>query len=815
MKNSGSMSNPVTYFNVVNVITPNNLDKLYTYTNLKQLPLQAGNLVLVPFRNTITYAVVVEFLPELESVRPLKDIQEIIEGFSLSPSLVQFMVKVSAYTMSYLGAVFKMVIPSYKLLTQSLYCSFEYYSLNLLWKDLPKLSSARKSLVEFFIHNLNDRLRAEDRPGKIVLAPQFETNSSLHTSKPRKRATNKKNLIGYKLEHDLSCEELKKLGELVQFSQEELIQHNFSQGTINFLTKMGQLLKVTRQEHRQTSGNLQNITEANISLNKEQSQVAGELLDLLQAGAYKAALLYGITGSGKTEVYFDLIYKTLQEGGKAMVLVPEIALSAQWLERFKICFGVDCFVWHSGTSKKNKEEVFSAIVHNKVRVLVGTRSALFLPLQNVRLIVVDEEHVSSFKQDTNLIYNGRDLAVLRAKLENALVVLASATPSVESYYNTKVGKYKLLTLFRRYNQQAVPVVRQISYAPSSQLEEGEGAEEKYISPELLAKLKANLKQKGVSLVFLNRRGHSKVGYCNSCRSVLSCPVCSHEPNYMVGLTYHKLEGLFRCHRCGYQRPSEENNNCPTCQAEGSLSLWGCGVEKIAEELKACLPFANIVLASSDSMNTTNKVERLIEGVQNGKVDIIVATQILAKGYDFPQLNLVGIIDIGLDENVSEDLKSREKALQMLHQVTGRAGRGEKEGEVYLQVVDEGSTRLLNKSYTEFLEEELELRQTLNYPPYAKWAAVIVSSESEKKLQQCVNQLDLQRLRLPRDFAKFIKPPAKATYYKYNKKFRYRFLVSVPSGAEVGLHKVIKYWLATIKPLYNVTVKVDIDAVSFF
>jgi primosomal protein N' (replication factor Y) len=385
-------------------------------------------------------------------------------------------------------------------------------------------------------------------------------------------------------------------------------------------------------------------------LSKEQKIAVDSILQNPNA---KPLLLEGVTGSGKTEVYFEIIESILKEGGQSLILLPEIALSTQWLQRFKARFGFDPAVWHSDLPPGKRKTAYRAILEGKASVMVGARSALFLPFPNLKLIIVDEEHDGSYKQEEGVIYNARDMAVVRAKLSHACCILASATPSLESEMNVASQKYEHIQLTSRYGGAQFPDVKLVDLR-KIKLPSGS-----WISPLLRSSLEETLQRGEQAMLFLNRRGYAPLTLCEKCGDRLMCPQCS------ISLVQHKSHNKLLCHHCGYL--TSQPSSCSSCHAEASFKSIGPGVERIYEEVKNFLPEARCALLTSDHLTTPKKIQECVENIQNHKIDFLIGTQIMAKGHHFPLLTLVGVID-GDSALSGSDLRAAEKSFQLLHQV---------------------------------------------------------------------------------------------------------------------------------------------------
>jgi primosomal protein N' (replication factor Y) len=430
------------------------------------------------------------------------------------------------------------------------------------------------------------------------------------------------------------------------------------------------------------------------TLTPPQTAALSQLHD--QTQGHRAAVFQGVTGSGKTEVYLAWLKHTIDRDGQALVLLPEIALTPQWRRRFERRFGTSPTLWHSSLTPKQRRNAFAAITSGQARVIVGTRSALFLPYANLKAIVVDEEHDLTFKQDTTPLYHGRDMAVLRGHLEQIPVILASATPSLESLNNAQRGKYGHIVLDARFQSQ-LPTFHIIK-RPTKGL----------LAPDMLDKIGEVLTAGGQGLLFLNRRGYAPFALCKTCGQILECTACA------VGLTYHKRKDQLLCHRCGLS----SSKICHHCGGETALALSGTGVEKLSEILTEHFPKARIAIMSSDLM-TPKRMEQVVHDLETQKVDILIGTQMIAKGHHFPGLTFVGVLDV--DSALHHfDFRAHEHLFQMLTQVGGRAGRGSDPGAVWIQTRETEHPlfqSLVHGDHAAFSEAQLAIRQAQNLPPH--------------------------------------------------------------------------------------------------
>lgn len=516
---------------------------------------------------------------------------------------------------------------------------------------------------------------------------------------------------------------------------------------------------------------------------------------LSQTTGFQVTLLDGVTGSGKTEVYFEAVTAALKRGHQVLVLLPEITLTSAWLDRFERRFGVKPACWHSGLTPKVRRDTWQAVLSQKAQVIVGARSALFLPYRDLGLIVVDEEHDASYKQEDGVVYQARDMAIVRAHLGKFPVVLASATPSIETYCNVLDGRYACVRLPERYANAALPELHIIDMR-SKEKRKG------YLSMPLVKAMAQALANHNQTLLFLNRRGYAPMLLCKACGEKIKCPHCS------VLLTEHRHHAVMQCHHCGYTTPVP--TVCPACGEKAFISC-GPGVERIEEEVRSVFPDARVQVITSDTVSTPAQFEEMTTRLMHKEIDILIGTQMLAKGHHFPDLTVVGIIDadFGLSGG---DLRASERTFQLLQQVSGRAGRADKKGDTYLQTYspENGVIKAMETGdRTAFMDAEIEARRLLSMPPFGRLASVIISGAQERLVQRVAQTL-IQK-------APFLTGveflgPVQAPIYQLRGKYRYRILIK--SGKKVALQKIIRTWLAPISVPAAVTVKVDIDPYSF-
>ncbi len=533
-------------------------------------------------------------------------------------------------------------------------------------------------------------------------------------------------------------------------------------------------------------------------LTAEQKEAAAVLCKYVDQGGYQTILLEGVTGSGKTEVYFEAVARALRKpGAQVLVLLPEIALTTQWLERFKERFGVPPVEWHSGLRKSERRRAWRAALDGQARVVVGARSALFLPFPGLELIIADEEHDVSFKQEEGVLYHARDMAVVRASQTGIPLILASATPSLESLINCQRERYRHVRMKDRYGGARLPEIIAVDMRRDP-LPAGS-----WLSPELAGAITQTLEAGHQTLLFLNRRGYAPLTLCRACGERLECPNCT------AWLVEHRYQGRLMCHHCGYGMRIPDH--CPECESEDSLTACGPGVERLAEEVKNRFPAARLRVMASDQMTTPAKAAAAIADIESGRVDIVIGTQIITKGYHFPNLTLVGIIDADLGLK-GGDLRAIERTYQQLIQVSGRAGRAKHPGRVLIQTYFPDHpvmAAMISGDQDRFMQAEAEAREAASLPPYGKLVALILSSRNQPNLQEAGRMLGHKA---PQSDGLLILGPAPAPLSQIRGRFRARFLIK--TGANLSPQKLVRKWLKTVSLPSDVRVKIDIDPYSF-
>ncbi|HWB52030.1 MAG TPA: primosomal protein N', partial [Stellaceae bacterium] len=532
-------------------------------------------------------------------------------------------------------------------------------------------------------------------------------------------------------------------------------------------------------------------------LSPAQTRAASRLVEHVETGGFHVTVLDGVTGSGKTETYFAAIAAALAKGRQVLVLLPEIALSAQWLERFRRRFGAAPAEWHSDIGQPQRRDTWRAVAGGRARVVVGARSALFLPLPALGLIVVDEEHDPSFKQEDGVCYQARDMAVLRASLARIPIVLASATPSLETVVNVSRGRYERVHLPERHADAALPSVTLIDMR-REHLPTG-----RFLSAPLVAALSETLEDGEQSLLFLNRRGYAPLTLCRTCGHRFQCPSCT------AWLVEHRFTARLQCHHCGYAMPLPQF--CPECLAAGTLVPCGPGVERLSEEVAERFPAARVALMVSDLLPGPRAAAELAEAMAAHRHDVLIGTQIVAKGHHFPMLTLVGVVDADLGLG-GGDLRAAERTYQLLHQVGGRAGRAERPGRVLLQTYmpeQPVMQALAANDRDRFLAAEAAQRRAARLPPFARLAALIVSAPDPDSADFAARALARAAPHLP---GVTVLGPAPAPLAVLRGRHRRRLLVQ--AERTVNLQAVLREWLGKVRFGAAARLQVDIDPYSF-
>ena len=529
-------------------------------------------------------------------------------------------------------------------------------------------------------------------------------------------------------------------------------------------------------------------------LNSEQEKCLSEIKK--KGNKFNVHVLDGVTGSGKTLVYFNRLREIINRGYQALIMLPEIGLTTQFKKRFVDFFGFEPAIWHSATSKKNKKIIWRGVVENKIKVVVGARSSLFLPFAKLGIIIVDEEHDASYKQDEGIFYNARDMAISRGSFEKTPVLLITSIPSVETFNNIIKKKYSTSKLNKRYQDASMPNLEIIN------LNNKKISNKNWIANETMEKVNRHLQKGDQVLFFLNRRGFAPFVICKKCHNKFLCPNCS------VNLNYHKSKNFLLCHYCGYK-----NNLNKICKDNKPCEFIMCGpgVERIAEELEQKYPDKKIRIFSSDTLNKKKTSEDLIEKIENKKIDILVGTQLISKGFHFSKLNCIVVVDADFSSH-GYDLRSAEKNIQLYHQLSGRAGREGESSTIYFQTYTPDDEILLNiskKNPHQFLLNEIELRKKNKLPPFYRFISIIITGKNEK---QTINEALKVKNQITKDIKEEILGPVNAPIFKLNQKYRCRLLLR--SKKNILIQKKLAKILRKIKIYSGIKLTVDVDPITF-
>ena len=541
------------------------------------------------------------------------------------------------------------------------------------------------------------------------------------------------------------------------------------------------------------------------NLSPEQQAAAETLVDAVRKAAHGAVdeaadqffLLDGVTGSGKTEVYFEAAAEAIRQDRQVLVLLPEIALTEPFLRRFEARFGHQPVAWHSDLRQSQRRRAWRAIATGEAKVVVGARSALFLPYRELGLIIVDEAHEASFKQEDGVMYHARDVAVMRGHFENCPVVLASATPAIETQQQVTLGRYKEIKLPRRFGEAVMPDIAAIDMLADPP------PRGRWLAPTLVRAIEETLARNEQVLLFLNRRGYAPLTLCRHCGHRFQCPNCT------AWMVEHRLMARLQCHHCGHVMPPPRC--CPECGEEESLVACGPGVERIADEVAALFPEARRAIVTSDTIWSPARAADFVARMEAGEIDIVIGTQLVTKGYHFPNLTLVGVVDADLGLQ-GGDLRAAERSFQQIAQVSGRAGRGVKKGHVLVQTHEPNAPvirALVSGDAASFYAAETASRRSANAPPFGRYAAIIVSSE---QLDEAVEAARLIGRTAPEVEGMHVYGPAPAPLAMLRGRHRQRLLVHARRALDV--QDIIRDWLGALEWPRGVRVTVDVDPYSF-
>ena len=774
-----------------------------------------GKRALVPFGRRKVTGYIIESIPATD-ITSVKNIINLLDGEPLfDVQDLAFYRWISKYYMYPLGKTLKALLPggidvesnrwvylSDKRPVGEVSLSDSQDRLLKILADYPQglsVTMLKKAAITNDIINDLKRLcdlqfvTVRERIGKASVIKKHETMVSLRLSRPLDiRLTEKQKGI---------CEFLERHGE-TDMSRLRLEFKNV-RPTITRMHKKGLIAISTREVYR-SPPSLPQIGEKNqdIRLNEQQEKALEVIVEGITSDLYFPCLLHGVTGSGKTEVYLKAIEKTVALGGGAIYLVPEITLTPQLMSRIQNRFDRDTVaILHSGIGRSAKYDEWRRIQRGDARIVIGARSAIFAPVRNLRLIIVDEEHDSSYKQDDHLAYNARDLAIVRAKQGGVTVILGSATPAIQTYFNSQKRGFRLLELPRRVAGRELPHVDIIDMK-----QEGGGNNPPLFSRSLIEAIRETLDTGNQTLLFLNRRGFHTFLYCLDCGYIFKCLNCS------VAMTHHMNDGYLRCHYCNFRIKAPPI--CPSCGGS-RIHSYGVGTERVEEEIATLFPGARLGRMDSDSTSKSGAYERILTSLDRGEIDILVGTQMITKGHDFPGVTLVGVVSADTSLNIP-DFRAAEKTFQILTQVSGRGGRGDAPGRVIVQTVnpENDAIRLAREhNYISFYRNEIAMRQELGYPPFSRMVTLAISSTNETAAADCAKKLHT----VARDMAKgggetvSILGPAEAPLYKVKGRYRWQLLLK---GTDiVALHSLTEHILIHGR-VSGLRVRADVDPVNF-
>ncbi|MFA7403477.1 MAG: primosomal protein N' [Pelobacteraceae bacterium] len=737
---------------IIEIAIPLYLERTFHYLVPEQLREQAvtGRRALVPFGNRKLTGYILGGAAE-SSITTLKEIIDVLDSESLwTPLELEFFRWVASYYQHPLGEVVRTALPAGINIQTRKGCSGQQGALS-------GGKAARRE--KFYL------------PGPVMNPPRLPGAKALEILAVIREAG------------DISAADLRK-------------RFGTCSAQLKRLTELGMCSAEEREVYRDPFKDHIVRQDEPRRLHTHQKAALDTISDSLGRHTFTPFLLYGVTGSGKTEVYLQAISHALELGKNALVLVPEIALTPQLTGRFQARFGGGIAILHSGLSDGERYDEWRRIRRGLARIVIGARSAIFAPLESIGIIIVDEEHEASFKQSDGLRYNARDLALVRGRMENAAVVLGSATPSVTTLHAAGEGRLTLLELPERVENRPMPLVELIAMKGSKET----------ISAMLSTRLAETYEQGRQAIVFLNRRGYATFLVCAECGKPLTCPNCS------VTLTYHRQRGQSLCHYCDYAVPAP--GTCPSCGGT-TLSELGAGTEKLEQDLKELLPAARVVRMDSDTTSGKGSHERLLSRMNDGSADILVGTQMIAKGHDFPEVTLVGVVNAEASLGMP-DFRAAERTFQLLSQVIGRAGRGETPGRVVVQAIDPEHYAIRSAAEHDaagFYRQELEFRREAGYPPFAFLAACAISGLSEQAVTEQADMTArlLARLKSELKIRVEILGPAPSPIYRLRNRFRRQILLKAVSRRD--LHRLLATWRQQAAVASTVRISVDIDPVD--
>lgn len=743
--------------------------------------IRVGMRVLVPFGPRTLTGYVMGFVPEAgdDGIREIRDLMDEVPVFP--PDMASFFEWISSYYVHPLGEVIETALPKGINMEDRAVVSFLSRgsgdlspSEGLVLSMLEDGQTEKKKLIsmEGVSHSL---LSSMEKKGMIMMSRRLMRPKTGHRfQKFVSVSTSLSQDTGLTKTQERALELLRERGE-ISLSDARKIEGIPGQ-TLKILREKGFLNIIEKPEYRDPFGE-KVVPDSPPVLNSEQSEALEKIISTIKQG-FRVFLLKGVTGSGKTEVYMNAVMHVMEHGGTAIVLVPEIALISQTERRFRARFGDNIAVLHSGLSDGERFDQWMRIRRGEVQVVIGARSAIFAPLEKPALIIVDEEHDDSYKQDSGLRYNARDLAVVRGRMHGSCVVLGSATPSLQSMFNVRSGRFGLLEINKRVNEMPMPGVRMVDLRAY-----GKNDPRAMISPVLEDAMKDTLARGEQALLFINRRGHSPFLMCEACGESVKCRNCD------ISLTYHQKSRAFKCHLCGFSKSAVSR-----CEACGSSRIrpLGIGAEKVEETVRKLFPSARVDRMDQDTTRAKGSILKILKRLRDRETDILVGTQMVVKGHDFPGITLVGIICADLSLNFP-DFRAAERTFQILSQVAGRAGRGDVPGRVIMQTynpVHYAISVARDQDYDSFYLQESSFRKSLEYPPYSRiaqiriWSADEGTAEKEASLagERCIF-IQAENDEFRRNIS--ILGPVEASLYRMAGNFRWQILVKAKTPSSLN------------------------------
>jgi primosomal protein N' (replication factor Y) len=825
------------------------VDSLFTYSIPDELSenLQIGMRVLAPLGKQKISGVAIEFI-ESSSLKKILPVTEVLDiNPVINDEMIKFCRWVSGYYFCPLGEVIFSSLPKSTLIETKI--TFSLNSITL--PHAPKLTETHVKIIKALknkvltVKQLEKKLNSKSIRSALHTLLEKGIIKQEYTTAQAKVKPKIEKFISFEMLDDFSGFSASMLD---NFFKESGIKPKKQAELLRFLIKnrikeisISELLKKSRSTLSAVKSlankELFAIVEKEVSrkieaefseeekiteLNSDQLSVLKEINDTLYKNEFKAFLLFGVTGSGKTQVYIEAIKKVIEVNRTAIVLVPEISLTPQLIQRFKSHFGEIVGVIHSRLSEGQRFDVFRGILSGNLKIIIGARSALFAPLKNIGIIIVDEEHDHSYKQsEKNPKYNARDSAVIRARLNNAAVLLGSATPSLESFYNARTGKYKLLELPHRALKTKPPEVEIIDMLEelksSSKFIKYETPEKRFFSSKLIARINEALEKNQSIILLQNRRGYSAYLECQNCGNVKMCPNCD------ITLIYHKVKNHLRCHYCGYTVHLPDK--CEKCSSTEIL-LKGTGTEKVEEEIIRLFPKARVNRMDADTVRRKDSHRKILKSFHDGYFNVLVGTQMISKGLDFPNVYLVGVIsaDVGL---LNPDFRSTERTFQLLMQVSGRPGRKSDHGIVIIQTMHADNhifPMVCMHDYISFYEKEIGFRKSFNYPPFSRMCLIEVSGKESTRVTTIASKIFLFLRRHNNSKSIEIMKPAPALIYKLKNQYRYHIIIkSIKpeiSGAEQNviatetLLKNLERYISDSKLKHSERISIEIDPLDF-